>query len=172
MDAHQRDQFLAQPRTAVLATVDPRGRPHAVPVWFRHADGAFRIITDRGSAKHRNVERSGRAALTETILSEFDRFTADQGVARSGEGALRSYVGPSGAGRLHWRRGGDALPQTLAHDTLLSEVALTESERDVLRQRGSYWLDLAGRTRSREGSPVTEELAAFLGRYGIRLPRA
>jgi PPOX class probable F420-dependent enzyme len=64
MDANERSEFLASPRTAVLATVDARGRPHAVPVWFRYADGAFRIITDRGSAKHRNIERSGRAALT------------------------------------------------------------------------------------------------------------
>lgn len=117
-------------------------------------------------------DAAGQARLAETILSEFDRFTADQGVARNGDGALRSYIGPSGAGRLHWRRGGEAMPQTLAHDTLLSEVALSASEQDVLRQRGSFWLDLAGRTRSREGSALTEELALFLGRYGIRLPRA
>ena len=33
------------------------------------------------------------------------------------------------------------------------------------------WLDLAGNTRSVDGSALTEEFAAFLNRYGIRLPR-
>ncbi|MBC8272287.1 MAG: pyridoxamine 5'-phosphate oxidase family protein [Gammaproteobacteria bacterium] len=31
-DTTQRDEFLNQPNTAVLATVDAQGRPHAVPV--------------------------------------------------------------------------------------------------------------------------------------------
>lgn len=120
----------------------------------------------------RKLDADQRATLAATILSEFDRFTADQGVHRSGDGQLREYRGPAGAGRLHWRRAADPMPATLAADTLLSEVALTDAEREILGQRGSYWLDLAGRTRSREGSPLTEELALFLGRYGIRLPRA
>jgi hypothetical protein len=34
-----------------------------------------------------------------------------------------------------------------------------------------HWLDLAGRTRSVGGSPLTEELAVFIARYGMRLPR-
>jgi PPOX class probable F420-dependent enzyme len=47
----------------VLATVDRAGRAHAVPVWFTWDGEAFRIVTDRGSAKHRNIERTGRATL-------------------------------------------------------------------------------------------------------------
>jgi hypothetical protein len=41
----------------------------------------------------------------------------------------------------------------------------------LLRSRGVHWLDLNGRSRSRAGSALTEELAQFLGRYGIRLVR-
>ena len=63
MDSPQRDAFLRQPRTAVLSTLSKEGRIHAVPVWFRWEAGAFRIITGRGSAKHRNVLREGRASL-------------------------------------------------------------------------------------------------------------
>ena len=62
-DSSQRAVFLNQPRTAVLSTLGKDGRIHAVPVWFRWHDGAFRIITGRGSGKHRNVIRSGRASL-------------------------------------------------------------------------------------------------------------
>lgn len=59
----ERDAFLREPRTAVLATVNPQGRAHAVPVWFRWDGEAFRIITGRGSTKHRNIGRTGRATL-------------------------------------------------------------------------------------------------------------
>lgn len=61
--AFDRDAFFSEPRTAVLSTVDAHGRAHAVPVWFRYVDGAFRIITDRGSQKQHNIERTGRASL-------------------------------------------------------------------------------------------------------------
>ncbi|MEP6744919.1 MAG: hypothetical protein ABJB33_05440, partial [Gemmatimonadota bacterium] len=120
----------------------------------------------------RKPDAAASAILAETILSEFDRFVADNEVCLSKEGSIRQYRGPGGRGRLHWRREGAPLPPTLASETLLTEVALSEAERAVLHGRGTYWLDLAGRTRSRAGSPLTEELAAFLGRYGIRLPRA
>src|SRR5258708_4218151 len=59
----ERDAFLKQPWTAVLSTLDAKGRIHAVPVWYRWDGAAFRIITDRGSQKHRNIERGGRASL-------------------------------------------------------------------------------------------------------------
>lgn len=58
-----RDELLARPLTAVLATAWTRGRIHAVPVWYGYQDGAFRIITERGSQKHRNAVRGGRATL-------------------------------------------------------------------------------------------------------------
>jgi PPOX class probable F420-dependent enzyme len=63
MDPEQREKFVNRPMTAVFATVTASGHPHAVPVWYRYVDGRFHIITARGSAKHRNVERTGRAAL-------------------------------------------------------------------------------------------------------------
>ena len=58
-----RDAFLQQPRIAVLATTGRDGRIHTVPVWYAWDGEVFRIITERGSAKHRNAARTGRAAL-------------------------------------------------------------------------------------------------------------
>src|SRR4051794_11109615 len=63
MTPEQRAAFLAEPRIATLATVGTYGRLHAVPVWFRFVDDTFRIITERGSTKHRNAVRAGRAAI-------------------------------------------------------------------------------------------------------------
>ena len=63
MDQSERDAFLREPRTAVLATTGRDGRIHAVPVWYLWDGDLFRVITERGSVKHRNVARTGRAAL-------------------------------------------------------------------------------------------------------------
>jgi PPOX class probable F420-dependent enzyme len=79
MDTHERESFLTEPRTAVLATVGPHGMAHAVPVWFRYCDGTFRIITERGSQKHRNVERTGRATLCVDERDGSLRYVAAEG---------------------------------------------------------------------------------------------
>tara|TARA_Y100001934_G_scaffold80073_1_gene99477 strand:- start:48 stop:458 length:411 start_codon:yes stop_codon:yes gene_type:complete len=59
----QRNEFLSQPNTAVLATVDAKGRAHAVPVWYLWTGDVFEIIGGERSAKMRHVEQHGRAAL-------------------------------------------------------------------------------------------------------------
>ena len=63
MDADQRDEFLCLPNTAVLATVDAKGRPHAVPVWYLWTGQRFEIIGGKTSAKMRHIQLNGRAAL-------------------------------------------------------------------------------------------------------------
>ena len=59
----QQQRFVEKPRIARLATVGPEGAPHVAPVWYRYEDGAFLVLTDRGSQKHRNVERDPRVVL-------------------------------------------------------------------------------------------------------------
>src|SRR3954452_10204753 len=63
MTPAERDAYLSQPRNAILATAAADGRIHAVPVWYLYQDGAFDIFTERGSVKHHNAARAGRAAL-------------------------------------------------------------------------------------------------------------
>jgi len=53
--------FLETPRIGRLATLRRDGSPHIAPVWFAFEDGAFLVLTDRGSRKHRNIERDPRA---------------------------------------------------------------------------------------------------------------
>jgi PPOX class probable F420-dependent enzyme len=56
--------FLARPNFAVLATVDPRGRPHATPMWFLlEEDGTLLLNTSQGRAKLRNLRRNPWVAL-------------------------------------------------------------------------------------------------------------
>ena len=57
--------FLAERHLATLVTLRADGSPHSVPVGFTYADGVARVITSGGSAKAANVERDGRAAVTQ-----------------------------------------------------------------------------------------------------------
>lgn len=59
----KQEEFFAEPNVAILATVDRRGRPHAVPIWYLYEDGTFIISTGRGSQKHRNVETNADVSL-------------------------------------------------------------------------------------------------------------
>ncbi len=113
-----------------------------------------------------------RAAMVDAMLTEFDRYLAYESVAVSGDG-VRLYQATAGRFALHRLRGASStLPASLgAADTVLAERALSREEQARLTLAGASWLDLDGRTRSRRGSALTEELALFLGRYGIRLPR-
>jgi acetyltransferase-like isoleucine patch superfamily enzyme len=114
-----------------------------------------------------------RAEIVAEMVREFERYMAYEDIAVDVRGATRSYRPPKGGApwRLVWRRTAeDALVATRG-DTVLTEVALSEREQAELRANGAHWLDLAGRSRSVGGSPLTEELASFIARYGIRLPR-
>ncbi len=56
-------RFVSQPRVGVLATIGPDGAPHTAPVWYRFEDGVFLVLTERGSQKHRNIERDPRVVI-------------------------------------------------------------------------------------------------------------
>ncbi|MEZ4522118.1 MAG: PPOX class F420-dependent oxidoreductase [Thermomicrobiales bacterium] len=59
----QAEAFLQEPLVGVLATVDRRGRPHAMPIWYMYEDGVILMSAGRGSQKHRNIERNPAASL-------------------------------------------------------------------------------------------------------------
>lgn len=113
-----------------------------------------------------------RAEMVAQMVAEFDRYVIYERAHIDVRGELRIYTMKGrGSWRLLWRRSAADGLATTRGDTVLSEVPLGDSERTSLRSGGVHWLDLAGRTRSVGGSPLTEELASFLGRYGIRLRR-
>jgi acetyltransferase-like isoleucine patch superfamily enzyme len=122
----------------------------------------------------RTVTPEEKASLVRTIVSEFERFATYKEVTVAEAAPFRTYTRNGKTWRLLWVHADDVpnvASLTTSGDTVLSESALDAATRQDLRRRGVFWLDLAGRTRSETGSPLTEELALFLGRYGIRLPR-
>jgi acetyltransferase-like isoleucine patch superfamily enzyme len=120
----------------------------------------------------RRLTEEQRAALVAEMVREFDRYVTDEHVAVTVDGPVRVYRVKGREWRLHWvRAGGGAPPQAAGGDTVFTERAIPDATLGDYRARGVHWLDLGGYTRSRGGSPLTEELAVYIGRYGIRLPR-
>ncbi|MBI4500849.1 MAG: hypothetical protein HY700_06775 [Gemmatimonadetes bacterium] len=119
----------------------------------------------------RALSQEDRATLVRDIIAEFDRYVSYHDATVAVDGAWRRYRYGGRDYRLYWRTASGAAPTVTSGDTVLTEAALSEADRSNYRARRVYWLDLGGRSRSLEGSPLTEELAQFLGRYGIRLAR-
>jgi PPOX class probable F420-dependent enzyme len=56
-------ELLAARLIGVLATIEPDGSTHAVPMWLAPSDGAILLATGSRSRKVRNLERDPRATL-------------------------------------------------------------------------------------------------------------
>src|SRR6266496_1082307 len=119
----------------------------------------------------RRLTEPDRLALIQQMIAEFDRCVVDDGVIIRSDGNGKLYTYRGRAWRLHWVAPDGPWPKAARGDTVLASVAVPDAALREYRTRGVHWLDLAAKTRSRDGSPLTEELALFLGRYGIRLVR-
>ncbi len=121
----------------------------------------------------KQLSDSERSTLVATIMAEFDRFLQHSGVQVEPQGSVRLYRYGRRTWRLLWLRGDARMDGVAATrgDTVFSETRLAADELAAFAKHGVYWLDLGGRTRSEGGSRLTEELALFIGRYGVRLAR-
>jgi hypothetical protein len=119
----------------------------------------------------RRLSDADRGALVAQIMAEFDRYLGDDGVQVETDAAKRTYRLGGRRWRLYWVRPADRAAAPEPGDTVLSETPLGSQALTDYRRRGVHWLDLGAKTRSRAGSPLTEELALFIGRYGVRLSR-
>ena len=91
MNTRERDEFLSAPHTAVLATVDAKGRAHAVPVWYLWTGESFEIIGGKDSAKMRHVARQGRAAICVDRRGEGVQHVTAEGLAELGDTATPEW---------------------------------------------------------------------------------
>lgn len=58
------ERRLREEEVVWITTVDRRGTPQPVPVWFLWSDGAIVIATPHRSAKLKNLARNGRASIS------------------------------------------------------------------------------------------------------------
>jgi nitroimidazol reductase NimA-like FMN-containing flavoprotein (pyridoxamine 5'-phosphate oxidase superfamily) len=72
LTGEERDAYLAEERTARVATADERGEPHVVPLWFVWHDGALFINSTLGNVTVENMVRSARATAVVDDGREYD----------------------------------------------------------------------------------------------------
>lgn len=75
-------RFVTDRHLATLSTIAPSGLIHAVAVGFTMHDGVVRIITSDGSQKVRNVERDGRATVTQVEGPQWLSFAGTATIER------------------------------------------------------------------------------------------
>ncbi len=94
-------KFLEKPNLAVLATVSPKGRPHATPVWFMLDGEEILMNTSQGRVKLRNLQASPYVAV-----AVVDRENPYQYVQVRGKIQLDPAHGSRDIDRLSLRYGG------------------------------------------------------------------
>jgi PPOX class probable F420-dependent enzyme len=87
----KRDAFLAQPHVAILATLGPHQCPHAVPVWYLYEENEFTVTMQRGSQKHRNLQRCPNVSLVVDRRERPYYAVTAMGVAEIGASPTREW---------------------------------------------------------------------------------
>ncbi len=72
LTADEQEQFLKHTRTIVLSTLDPRGYPHSVAMWYEMEDGGFVMTTYAKSQKALNIQRDPKVALLAESGATYD----------------------------------------------------------------------------------------------------
>jgi PPOX class probable F420-dependent enzyme len=100
--------FLAQSRTATLASIGPDGLPHVVAMWFGLVDGRIYFETKAKSQKARNLRRDPRIVCAVEAGTTYDQLrgvsiegtatliedTADDEYWAAGISVFERYQGP------------------------------------------------------------------------------
>jgi PPOX class probable F420-dependent enzyme len=118
------DTFLSEPHIAVVATTGPKGKPHAMPVWYAWKDGKVLFHTGAESKKMRNLRKNARISVV------VDTKVAPYKVAII-EGTARELPGDKALGReiaVHYlgERMGTAYAERSEEPGCLVEVTPTK----------------------------------------------
>jgi len=57
------DKFLKEQKILHLGTIDPKGNPHIVPVWYKYQSGKFYIGTNTSTKKVKNLKKNKRVSF-------------------------------------------------------------------------------------------------------------
>ena len=102
MSREEMDAFLAQPRNAIVATVNPDGFPQLTPIWFHWEDGTVYFSTTAPRLKTKNLERDGRVSICvdepgdpdqRTVVLAAETCTITPGLGTVTETIARKYGG-------------------------------------------------------------------------------
>ena len=78
-------EFVAQSRTATLASLGADGQPHLVAMWYAVIDGQIWFETKAKSQKAVNLRRDGRVSV---LIESGDTYDTLKGVSFEGRGLV------------------------------------------------------------------------------------
>ena len=78
-------EFVAQSRTATMATIGPDGQPHLVAMWYAVIDGQIWVETKAKSQKAVNLRRDERVSV---LIESGDTYDTLKGVSFEGHGVI------------------------------------------------------------------------------------
>ncbi|OLC35896.1 MAG: pyridoxamine 5'-phosphate oxidase family protein [Thaumarchaeota archaeon] len=55
--------FLKSQKIMRLATIDPKGSPHIVPVWYDYSRGKFYVGTNTSTKKAKNIKQNSKISF-------------------------------------------------------------------------------------------------------------
>lgn len=85
MSAEERQAFLQRTKTIVLSTIDRRGYPHSIAMWYVMEGEAFVMTTYAKSQKTLNIQRNPKVAL---MAESGDTYDTLKGVLIRGRAEL------------------------------------------------------------------------------------
>ncbi len=131
----ERDAFLRQTRTIVLCTVDQRGYPHSVAMWYVMDGGCWWMTTYAKSQKAMNIRRNPKVAL---MAESGDTYETLKGVLIRGRAELISDVDAcvSVLTRVHAKMSG-SMPEGV--EDVLKAQARKRVVIKVIPERISSW---------------------------------
>ncbi len=59
----RKEKFLKEQKILHLATIDTKGNPHLVPVWYRYAAKKFYVGTNTRTAKAKNIQKNNKVSF-------------------------------------------------------------------------------------------------------------
>ncbi|MBI4518197.1 MAG: pyridoxamine 5'-phosphate oxidase family protein [Deltaproteobacteria bacterium] len=110
LSAEEQARFLAEHKTIALCSIDHRGYPHVIAMWYEvAADGSVLMTTYAKSQKARNIERNPKVALMAESGATYDQL---KGVMIRGRAELiRDLDQCVGVlTRIHQKMGGALVP--------------------------------------------------------------
>ena len=125
----ERDAFLAQPHVAILATIGPNQCPHAVPVWYLYKAGEFTLTMQRGSQKHRNIERCPNVSLVVDRRERPYYAVTAMGVAEMGASPTREWFLRLA---VHYLGAEEGATYTASHDLANSVIIRLRPSKYIL----------------------------------------
>jgi len=77
------NEFIKTQKILRLATIDSKGNPHIIPVWYDYINGKFYIGTNTRTTKARNIKKNPRVSFCIDVGIKSPDIFGTMGIGRA-----------------------------------------------------------------------------------------